>query len=273
MRPAAAVLVLLAPASFALAGPWGLGKGHLYAKLGYGHLRSTTLAAPDGTRFRIPRFTKDEVSVYAAYGLSDRFTVIANLPLLRSSDLRDEPDELGRESGLGDVQAGLQVQAGGRGAWVFAARGMVQAPTGDESRAQGLQPTGSGVWEGEGVLSAGRSFAGGDFYGFAEAGHQVRGGGLRDGLVYGAQAGWNATDRLVLAANLRGLEPYDKRPPKVARGSFVGVGDRVAYLIYGPTAILKIGRRVALQLDLEGTARARNLAKGPTFRAGLSVSR
>lgn len=273
MRRASPLLILMLAAPAAESGPWALGRGHLYAKLSYQQLRSTTLAAPDGTRFEIPLFTKEDVGLYVAYGLSDRVAVLVNAPLVRSSDLQDQPDELSRETGLGDLQLGLQVQLGRKGEWVFAVRGMIQAPTGDESRAQGLLPTGSGVWEGQGWIGAGRSLAGGKLYGYAEVGYEGRGGGLRDGFVYATQVGWNATSRLVLAANLRGVEPYSRRPGSRTSGSFVGVGDRVTYAAYGPTAILKLGGRISLQLDLDGAFHARNLAEGAVFRVGLSFSR
>ena len=270
---AVAAAVLAAAAAPAQAGPWPAGQGHFYSKLSYGHLRSTELVAPDGTSFDIPRFTKDEVYLYFAYGVSNRVTLIANLPLLRSSDLRDVPDELSRESGFGDLQAGLQVQLGEAGGWIFAARAAAQAPTGDVSRAQGLLPTGSGIWEGEGVVGAGRSLFKGKGWGFLEAGYQYRGGGLRDGVVFGGQLGVSVHRRIALAANVRGVEPFSHEAPEVARGTFSGVGDRVTYIAYGPTAIVGLGRGVGLQVDLELAGRARNLAKGPTLRAGVSFSR
>lgn len=271
-RLAVAIFVVALPA-MAQAGPWGMGRGHFYVKLSTQRLSSTTLAAPDGTSFTIPHFAKEELSVFGAYGITDRFTAFATAPLVRSSNLDDQPDELGRETGFGDLQGGLQLQLGQSGAWVFAVRGTLQAPTGDESRAQGLLPTGSGVWEGEVVLGAGRSFAGAKGYGFVEVGPQFRGGGLRDGIAFGGQVGWNATRHFVLAANLKGVEPFSHEPPRVARGSFVGVGDRVTYVAYGPTLIVKFTERVALQLDVEGVFRARNLATGTVVRVGLAVSR
>jgi hypothetical protein len=276
VRRVAAVLAVaggLLAAPRGQAGPWAVGKGKVYAKLSVQHLRSTRLAAPDGTIFRIPLFTKDDVGAYAAWGLSDAVTVIASVPLVRSSNLQDDPDELARETGFGDVAGGVQIQLGGSGPWRFAARGLLQVPTGDETRAQGLLPTGSGAWEGEGLLSVGRSLAGGRAYGFMEVGHQVRGSGLRDAFVYGGQLGWNAGPRLVLAFNLRGVEPYTHRPGSRTAGSFVGVGDRVTYVTWGPTAILKVGREWAVQLDLDATSHARNLARGLTVRGGVAWSR
>ena len=174
-RAAAAAFLALAAAPAAQAGPWAMGRGHFYMKAGYDRLRSTTLSTPDGTEFEIPDFRRDILSVYGAFGLSDRITLVAEAPLWRSSDLADDPDELSRESGPGDVQAGLQLQLGTRGAWTFAGRGMVQAPTGDETRAQGLLPTGSGVWEGYLALGAGWSFAAGKGWGFVEAGPAIPG--------------------------------------------------------------------------------------------------
>ncbi len=258
---------LLAPV-VASAGPWPVGRGHAYVKLGYGHLRSTVLANPDGSRADIPRFTKQELYLYGAVGLTPRLTAIVNAPLWRSADLED----FRRESGFGDVQFGLQAQLGQRGTWTFAVRGMAQAPTGDVTRAEGILPTGSGVWEGDLRLGAGRSLAAGRVYAFVELGHQVR-ETLRDGFIYDAQVGLNLGARFVVALNLRGLEPYDKAARDVALGSPVGVGDRVTYLTYGPSLIAKLGGGWGAQLDLTGVARARNLARGPQLSVGLSYAR
>ena len=269
---ALAVSVLLLPA-VAGAGPWAQGPGRTYLKVGVERLRSTTLVQPDGTEREIPRFLKDEVGLFVSRGLGERWTVQAHIPLVRSSDLADDPDELGRESGFGDVEAALQFQLGARGAWTFAVRGTVQAPTGDETRAQGLQPTGSGVWEGETLVGAGRSLGGGRGWAFAEAGPQFRGGGLRDGLSFGAQAGWKVWPRLALAVGARGVQPWSGDAPQVALGSFVGVGDRVAYVIVGPTAIVSLTPSVGLQVDVERVVHSRNLARGPLVRVGLSFAR
>lgn len=269
MRRALAVLLLLGVASTAHAGPWATGRGHSYTKIGAGHLRSTTLVAPDGTAFEIPRFTKTEVGLYASYGIDDRFSATLNVPALRRSDL----EGFGAEAGVGDVAIGLQAQLGKRGPWVFAVRGIVQLPTGDETRAEGLLPTGSGVFETELVLGAGRSLWGGRGYGFVEAGPVLRGGTLRDGISYGGQVGWNARPRVTLAANVRGVEPFSHRTRDVALGSPVGLSDRVTYLTYGPTVILGLRKGLAVQADLEAVARARNLARGLTYRLGLSYAR
>jgi hypothetical protein len=269
-RFGAAAAFVMAAAPAAEAGPWAMGKKHMYFKVSYQYLHSTTLVTPDGTRYDIPLFRKDDAGSYLAYGLTDRLTLTSTIPFLRSSNLADIPNELGRETGIGDLQTSLQVQLGQSGSWVFAARGTVQYPTGDETRAGGLLPTGSGVWEGMAVIGVGRSLAGGIGYGYFELGHQFRGGGLRDGLVYELQLGWNAKSWLVLAGNLRGVEPYTTAPGSRTAGSFVGVGDRVTYAVYGPTAIFKLSRQWGVQLDVEGTFHERNLATGLVLRGGVT---
>jgi len=276
IRRAIAVLTFLAPvvlAPSAQAGPWALGKGRFYTKLSFQHLRSTELAQPDGTLFDIPTFRRTEASVYGQVGLSDRIDLYTNVPLLRSADLDDQPDELGPETGFGDLQIGLQAQFARRGRWVFAVRGTLQFPTGDETRADGLLPTGSGAWEAEGLFGAGLSFARGKGYGYLEVGHQHRGSGLRDTFLYNLQVGWNVGPRVTLAWNLRGVEPWNQTPGAGAAGSFVGVGDRTTYGITGPTAILKLAKHWGLQLDYDRQFHAKNLAKGPTFRGGISFAR
>ena len=265
--------LLLAAASLlaarAEAGPWATGRGRVYVKVSYDFLRSTELAQPDGSVLPIPRFVHEEGALYVAYGVSERLTLIGFAPAWRSSDLQD----FGRESGFGDLRFGAQWQLTRKGPWQIALRALVQAPTGDETRAEGLLPTGTGVWEGEDVLSAGRSFAGGRGYGFAEAGYQWRGGGLRDGVVYGIQVGWNATPRLVIAGNLRGVEPFSHAPRAEAFGAPVGFGDRVTYASYGPSAIFKLTRWIAAQLDVEDAFRTRNLATGAKLRVGIAFTK
>ncbi len=268
-RLALAALALVASAAPAQAGPWAVGRGQVYAKISYELLDSSRLAQPDGTVFGIPQFVKQGSGLYTAWGLSDRVTLIGDVPAWRSSDL----EAFGREDGFGDARLGAQVQLGKKGAWQFAARGIVQAPTGDENRAEGLLPTGSGAWEGEGVLSMGRSLAGGGGYGFVEVGYNYRGASLRDGVLYGAQLGWNLGRRVTLAASLRGVEPFSHEARATAVGSPVGLGDRVTYVYYGPTAIVKLSRAFAVQLDVDRVLRARNLATGTTFRGGVSFSR
>jgi hypothetical protein len=264
-------LVLAAPA--AQAGPWAQGRGHYYTKLSFQYLRAQEYAQPDGTIFPIPTFNSSELSFFGSFGLTDGLTLWANVPLLRSSDLADNPDELGQENGFGDLGFALQAQLGSKGPWVFAVRGSFQIPTGDETRSQGLQATGSGVFESWGVLGAGLSFAGGRGYGFAEAGYKYRGGGLRDAFVYTAQVGWNAGNRATFMLNLRGEEPFSHEPGAGDLNSFVGVGDRVTYTVVGPSAIIKLGSGWAAQFDLEGSWNARNLAKGPMFRGGITYQR
>ena len=82
-------LLLVTPSE---AGPWAAGKGHGYFKLSFQHLGSRKLVSPDGTNFTIPLFTREEMSAYGAFGLSENWTAHASLPLLRSSDLQDSPD-------------------------------------------------------------------------------------------------------------------------------------------------------------------------------------
>ena len=272
-RTAAVLTAALFVSAAAEAGPWAVGRGHYYSKLSYQLRRSTTLATPDGTLFEIPVFTQQDSAAYLAYGVRSWLTVTADLPFLRSSNLRDMPDELQRVTGIGDMRLGAQVQLGQKGPWVFAVRGLVQAPTGDERRGMGLLPTGSGAWEGASYVGAGRSFASGRGYGFAEIGHHLRGSGLRDGFLYEAQVGWNVTPRVVVAANLRGLEPWSDTPGAIRPGSFVGTGDGTAYLTYGPTAIVRLSGAWGLQLDVESAVRAKNIAVGTVFRIGVTYQK
>jgi hypothetical protein len=241
----------------------------VYVKLSYSTLRTSRLATPDGAVHDIPRFTRHDASVSVLYGVGDRLTLLGGGFAYRRLSLRD----FGTESGAGDVQAGLQYQLGSRGPWSFAVRAMVQAPTGDETRGEGLLPTGSGVWEAEGAVSVGRSVAGGRGWAFLEVGHLARGRRLRDGFAYAGQVGYRIQSRVSVAWNVKGLEPYESQAGAGSLASAAGLGDGVTYAAYGPTLLVSLGRGVGLQADVEGAFHTRNLARGTAFRIGLSASR
>jgi hypothetical protein len=270
---AASGVLLLGGSSLAEAGPWALGPGRLFARLSYAHGRATTYAAPDGTEFPIPRFTTDDLDLSLAYGLGERATLYANLPVLRSSDLADSPDELVRESGIGDLSAGLEWALFRRGSWEFGLRGLVQAPTGDAERADGLQATGSGVFEGQLAFSAGTSFAAGRAYAVLEAGYQYRGEGFEDGVVFSGQVGWSVSARVTLAAGLRGVQPFRYPDGSVGTGALVGVGNGVTYVNYGPSLAVKLGGGVGLEFSVEGNFHTRNVTRGVQYRAGVTLNR
>jgi hypothetical protein len=77
--PALAALALVLFTPLCDAGPWNRRAGGVYAKLGYNHLRATELATPAGEVVAIPAYVKDEATLYAEYGLSDRFTAVVDL--------------------------------------------------------------------------------------------------------------------------------------------------------------------------------------------------
>jgi len=268
-RAAAALALLALLPRPAAAGPWNRPKGSFYLKAAYNYLRAEELATPAGEIVPIPAFTKNEATFYFECGLSSRLTVILDSIAYRESAIE------GFESagGVGDTRLGLQWQLPGRQKWVFALRGALQFPTGDETKGEGLLPTGSGVYEGEIVLGAGVSLWRGRGWAQAGIGPQIRGGGLRDGLVYEAQLGARTFGPVMLLFNVRGVQPWDTAPGDASTTSASGFGDGVTYLAFGPGVIVELARGVSLQIDVDGATHVRNIAKGPTFRIGLSVSR
>ncbi len=268
-RGLAALALVALSALPAAAGPWNRPKGSFYLKPAYNYLRAEELATPAGDVVAIPAFTKHEATFYFEYGLSSRLTVILDSIAYRESSLEDFESA----GGIGDTRLALQWQLPGSGRFVFALRGALQFPTGDETKGKTLLPTGSGVYEGEVVLGAGVSLWNGRGWAQAGIGPQIRGGGLRDGFVYDAQLGGRLFGPVMLLFNLRGVQPWDTTPGDASTVSAAGFGDGVTYLAYGPGLIVELARGVALQLDVDGATNVRNIAKGPTYRVGLSISR
>ena len=262
MRIPAIVFVGLLLGDMAVAGPWNREKGTLYFNVSYELLSTTELATPDGVVQTVPRFRLQQGGVYAAYGLTDSVTLLADRLGFRTATIAD----FDSASGLEDVRVGAQWQLPSSGRVVMAVRGVVQAPSGDPNKGLGLLPTGSGTWEGDVRFSIGSSSSGGRVYGYGEIGHNMRGSGLRDGLSYEAQLGVRASDRIWIQFNLRGLEPYSSTPGEGALTSPAGLGDGVSYTALGPALTLELGENWGVQMEIEDAVHATNLAVGPKFR-------
>lgn len=242
------------------AGPWPQAPGTLFAKLSGSALTADELATRDGDSLAIPTYRRQELDLYLQAPLGARWTFIAALPLYRYSEIAGF-DEAG---GVGDVTAGVQVLLAQPGSWLLAARLLAQAPTGDETQSQGILPTGSGVWEGELVLSVGRSFSGGTGYGFAEVGQRTRGGGFADSLVWRGELGLRAGARWQLAARAWGQDAAE--PDSADIGSPSGFGDGVSFVALGPSITRDLSGPWAAQLEVDFALDGRNIALGPTFR-------
>jgi hypothetical protein len=209
------------------------------------------------------------LTYYLTYGWTDRFDVILDGVALHDSSIED----FGSASGVGDTRFGIQMKVTEKSLWVFSLKGIVQAPTGDETKGLGVLPTGSGAWEGRILFSVGRSIADGSLYAYGEGGHQFRGAGLRDGFHYEGQVGINVTDRLVLAFSIRGIQPYDSEPADFSPGSAAGLGDGTTYTNFGPSVIFRLSRNWSTQFEVEGMTNTRNIAPGTVFRLSLAYSR
>jgi len=264
--------LLLATALLATApapcGPWGPGDESLYVKLSYGYLATDELATPDGATHEIPDYRRQEGALFLAYGVSDRVTALLEAPLYRRSSI----EGFDEAAGAGDLGIGGQLELLRRGRFVLAALASVQAPTGDEAKGGGLLPTGTGVWEGESVLSGGTTFLDGRGLAYLEAGYRIRGGELRDAAVAEAHVEGRLGERLTLGLHLSAVRPLggDRDTPA---GSASGLGDGVQYLAYGPVAAIELPRGLSLHLELEDTTAVQNVATGLTARIGISLRR
>lgn len=258
----------LVAASQAHAGAWAIGEGSWYAKLGVSALSTDELATPDGNVVEIPDFERRLVSFYLEYGLSAGWTAILDAPLRSDSSI----EGFGSAYGPGDLVIGVQRQIRVRSPWALAVRALAQAPTGDEELGQGLLPTGSGTWESEILVSAGRSLASGSGWGYLEGGRRFRGSALTDALTYRGQAGLHLGERTTLAGNIYGVEPDGGRSVDGA-GQAAGLGDGARFLAYGVEASYEVKPDWRVEFAVEDTTRARNLATGVTARLGLSLRR
>jgi hypothetical protein len=83
---------------------WVKQKGKYFTKLDYTTLKSKNYYNPLGEKLTTNAFVQNSFNFYGEYGLNDKFTLVANMPLLRTNSF--ETTE--KVSGIGDVKLDLR---------------------------------------------------------------------------------------------------------------------------------------------------------------------
>ncbi|WBA42792.1 hypothetical protein [Hymenobacter canadensis] len=228
---ATGVAVLLAAPVARAGGGWTRAQGGGYAKIGLTTVSTTSYHPLGGGTIETARFRQQVASLYAEYGLTDRWEVVLNTPVYRRAEfVTATPTQ-----GFGDVQLGVRYGLL-RGAWPLAVGVAVEAPTGNaDARGRNRQdprqtialPTGDGEWNVWARAALSHSLAPRlPAYITLDAGYNQRTRGFTSQYTYGAEVGYQLGHAWLTAA-VRTLD--NVRAPSPDRLASIGLGEGVAY--------------------------------------------
>ena len=267
-------VALLALLSIALvptcvqAGAWLQKKDGGYVKISYASFRSSTAYDQNGDTVDLNAgglsagdYKDISFNTYLEYGLHDKLTLIANVPIKQASKGGE------RSIGPGDLTAGFRTPVLS-GPVVLSVSSSVKVPlyTASQFAAPSL---GTAKVDGDFRVLVGRSFWPIPGYGTAEVGYRRR-GGFADQVVYSAEMGGTFAKRIDAQIRVAGensrIDPslvvLDPANPNLGDQDFLNLGGGLA---------VKAGE-VSITFDAIHTVSGRNTAKGTYLGIGVSHS-
>lgn len=270
--------MILAVPQQSTAGAWTQSEHGYYLKLSGLSFTTTEELDPDGES--LPRvgdgeLTDVSLSTYLEYGLTDRLTLVASIPYKNVEDTRyvggrqNGVAAVESSNGFGDLETRLR--------WLLRTDPVVlsvalggKIPSGYEVTPSTRIPLGTGEFDGDVRLLAGRSFYPLPLYTTGELGFRRRGGRFSDEILFSAEAGYTVGD-LMLKGNLSGVRTLGDCGDAVAQGGGL-IGDQNTFKV-SPGLIYSIRPQLQLSLDAISVAGGCNTATGTTFVAGVAYKR
>lgn len=255
---------LLLPATQLQAGGgWPQPKGHGYFKLyewwlvADQHFTDQGLIDPNIT------FGIFNTSLYAEYGLTDRLTVVMNIPLFSRNYFNNQVSFTTGEvtmqgeaiNTIGDTDLGLQMGLFSRGGWSASATLMLGIPLGEDSGGPGgILQTGDGEFNQFLRLDLGRGFGFGKVEAYANvyAGFNNRTNGFSDEYRFGIEAGVTFLNKKVTAtARLYGIESLKNGDLPAERSNSTSIfANNSEHLTFSPSIAYNINEKWGVSAGL-----------------------
>lgn len=274
MKKLSIITAFLLPFSVFSQSPWTKKKGEGYVQLSF-----TTIANydqlygnPDYPTQR--EITDNTLQLYAEYGLSDKTTLIGNIPLklIKTGDLTTgfvfaNPIPSDSKTALGNVQLGIKHNFINK-KWLLSGQLTVEANTSSYEEASGLR-TGYDAWSFTPLVLAGRGFD--KWYIQAFTGFDIRTNDYSSNYKLGGEIGYKTLDWLWIAGFLDGAMSLKngnlaQSTQNIATGLYV---NDQSYAAFGLKLIGEFNDKFGANIGLGGAFAGRNVAKKPAISFGL----
>jgi hypothetical protein len=284
----------------AWAGAWVQGKKAYYLKFSPSYFSTATEFNYRGKRLDLleehPAFTDASLrdvslTTYLEYGLSDRFTLVANLLYKTLRDTRTvligggilRFEEVRNTRGFADLTLSLRY-ALLKTPLVLSLQGGAKVPLGyEKTPANDGAPLGTAEVDGEIYLLSAKSLYPLPLYLTTGLGYRRRRGRLHDEILYSAEVGYSA-GRLLVKLGIDAVQ-NTATPPDIYGQTVVsplpGGGGVLPDIVIGdqhvvklsPSAIYTLKPHLALQVDIFHALNGKNALSGTSGALGLVFSR
>lgn len=273
-----ALLVLSAHLPLLAQSGWNRNKGSFYTQVSYVYFSSTNFYNLAGDQLSTNRFEQQGLNFYGEYGLLDRLTLVASMPLIRAN--RFETTE--RAIGIGDlqIQAKYSLLQGKFPLAVIVAPEFPTAP-GDNFASNKLipqdrinLPTGDGEFNVWTFLAASHSFYPLPIYASVYGGYNFRTGykgkNFSNQMSFGLEAGYTFKEKITLKASIRA---FDTQGNQLLSGDFIR-SDGTSFTAWSGGIFYKVNKNLRLLLDFQsyfdGVFFRKNLYSSPSYALGLA---
>lgn len=253
--------------------PWTKKKDEAYLQLSFTTISGYTELFAKEDAFSTNREISDNtLQLYAEYGLSDKTTLIANVPLklVSSGDLVDAAVNLTTESSLtslGNIQFGVKHNFYNK-KWLITGQLMIEANSGDFELASGLR-TGYDAWSFVPIVIVGRGFD--SWYIQAFTGVDIKTNEYSSAFKLGGELGYKTTDWLWIAGFLDGLASFQNGEVAIpVTNTLTGLYvNNQSFAAFGLKLIGEFNDNFGANLGFGGALSGRRVAKAPALSVGV----
>ncbi len=270
------LVAVLASTSLSLAqGAWPKENGKAFFKLGQTIIVSDEFYTPEGTIRTIKTAGVYITSLYGEYGLSDKLTAVAYVPVFFRNTINEQQftlspnvEEADEANSFGDMNIGLQYGILKKGPFVLSTSLILGVPTGqtDGGDTQILQ-SGDGEFNQMLRLHAGYSFYPAPFYAAAYVGVNNRTKDFSEEFRLGleAGAGWKSW---FFALKMDWVESFANGN---AESSQTGIfSNNTEYISFGPEVGYQLGAGFGISASAFGAFKGQNILANPAYFVGLT---
>lgn len=253
-------------------GAWTQKKGEAYTQLSFTTISSynTIFGNPDYLTER--EITDNTLQLYGEYGLSDKTTLILNIPLkfIETGQLVGNATPISTAnsvSSLGNIEIGLKHQFYNK-KWVVAGQLNLEANTGSYDNPSGIR-TGVDAWTFTPTLNVSRSFNG--FYAQAFTGVNLRTNNYSHNFKIGGEIGISPINHILLIAFLDIVQSFDNGNiilPQTNQLTALYVNNQ-EYTTYGLKILGEITKTFGVNAGFGGAFTGNNVAKSPAITFGI----
>jgi len=253
---------------------WTKKKGEGFTQLSFSSIANynNQFGNPDYNTERT--ITDNTIQLYTEYGLTDKTTLIANLPfksLTASSttfkNLTPLTEE-GNNNALGNIELGIKHQLYKK-KWIISGQFNIEANTGNYDNKTGLR-TGYNTWSLTPTLNIGRGYK--NFYVQAFTGTNIRFNNYSSNFKFGGEAGYKTFNRLWVVAYLDVVSSFNNEKDgnlpleNLLTGTYV---NNQEYAAYGLKGLLEITEKIGVTASFGGAFSGNNVAKKAAINFGV----